>query len=1033
MNKAFCSALKLVLCILMCTFFASSLDAQQQIQEGAQTLKAQFRGKTRPLSDLAPMPGTPASKRSMRKANKPDFMPPNFINYRKQPKVNLDALPHGEDPVRQSDFYRSLLNVVEPNVIIEGIHESDADAGVPDTNGDVGPDHYVQIVNASWFQIFAKDGTALTEPTSANTIWSEIGMQSFSDPLILYDEEAERWLLTDLANINVVLYGVSETADPMGAWNLYTLTTPGFADYPKYGVWPNAYLFTINEGQGSYPVYALNRQQMLSGASTVDVQRIEIPGISGGFPTATPMDWNSPTPPPTDEIFVVRINDDAWGNGNSEDLLEVWTINLDWDNANNTSTSSLQLATAPYDSDGCSVNNSAFACIPQPGTAQGIDGIMTIVMHNVAYWNYGTHESAALTFSVDAGSDVAGIRWMELRRLPGEDWSVYQEGTFAPDDGTHRFIGGIAINSKGDIGLAYSVSSENTFPSLRFTGRRASDPLGEMTIEEYEFATGEGVRSGDRYGDYAKMSVDPIDDSFWFTSEYVHANGSYGTKIVNFTLTRDTFDIAPTALLSPQNAPDLTANESVSIQIRNTGLAPATEVSVGYIFEGQAAVVEPAAIDTLFPDSSYMHTFVPTVDMSTVGAYEFKVFTVFAEDQNIANDTLRRVRQNLPRLDAGVTNIEGLDGILCESPAVITVFFTNFGTDVLESITIEYQVNGGVTQTVDWTGSLASGEVGSVTISVEPLMNGTNTILVETSMPNNLPDEITENDSYERSFNVLLDGVDVSLELNLDNYPEETSWQLADEAGNVLFTGGTYPGQLGATINANWCLDTAQCYTFTIFDSYGDGLAEGNGSYSISDSEGNVLASIINVNFGSEEMNEFCLTAPCNLAVEFDVTPESSQGNSDGAILITVSAGASPFTYSIDGGASSQSEPLFDNLSGGTYDVVVTDANNCTFEEEVTVGTLVDVDEILSLYDVTVYPNPSENGAFWLKVEGLSSQKPIELQVLDALGQPVSYQQLAPLNSYHKGMVSLANYPAGVYYIRFLDKSMNELIKVVRL
>lgn len=1019
-------------------FSFGKMHAQQSTITGAKTLQAHFRGKTKPLRDLAPMPATNRNKRADRKANKPDFTPPNFINYRRQPRVVEDALPIGMDPVRQDNLSRSAMQIpVEPNLIIEGINEATTQVGVPDTNGDVSPDHYIQILNASWFQIFDREGNALTDPMSANTIWSQINQASFSDPLIMWDEEANRWLLTDLANIDEVLYGVSETSDPMGAWNLYTLNTPGFADYPKYGIWPNSYIFTINEGQGVYPVYALNRQQMLAGASTIDVQRVDIPGLNGGFPTCTPMDWNSPSPPPTDEVFVVRLNDDAWGNGNPNDLVEVWTINIDWVNPGNTSTSSLQLASAAFDTDGCSVGGGfGFECIPQPGTTQGIDGIMTIIMNNVKYWNFDTHESAVLTFSVDAGGDIAGIRWMELRRMPGGDWEIYQEGTYAPADGHHRFIPGIAINGKGDIALAYSIAGEDKEPSLRYTGRRASDPLGEMTVDEFEFATGEGVRTTtDRYGDYAHMTVDPVNGSFWFTSEYVLEDGFYGSKIVNYALTRDTFDIAPTALDNPQDSPDLTNAEAVSIQVRNVGLAPATDISVGYIFENGTPVVEQAAIDTLFPDSIYAHTFIPTVDMSVVGEYSFKVFSTFAEDQNIPNDTLRRVRSKLPRFDAGITDAQGLEGTLCDSTTVATIILANFGTETLTSVDIEYQLNGGAVQFINWSGSLATDETEEVDIPLDPLVSGTNTIAVNTANPNGMADEIPSNDTYSRDFQVLLGGVGVTLELLTDLFPEETTWQLTDEAGAVLFTGGPYNGQLATLITEAWCLEDNACYTFTIFDSFGDGItAYGvDGGYEIFDADGNELASILNVAFGSEESNEFCLQVPCNLEATFDVTNESSANDDDGAIMVTVTSGVAPFSYSLNGGPA-QSNPLFDGLDGGDYTVLVTDANGCEFEQVVTVETLTSSFEIEKDYTITVFPNPSTNGAFWVQVDGLGGTlNQIDLQVVDAHGRTVVYETLAAVDGYHKGLISLADFPAGVYYLRFIHEKMNEMTKVVRL
>ena len=103
------------------------------------------------------------------------------------------------------------------------------------------------------------------------------------------------------------------------------------------------------------------------------------------------------------------------------------------------------------------------------------------------------------------------------------------------------------------------------------------------------------------------------------------------------------------------------------------------------------------------------------------------------------------------------------------------------------------------------------------------------------------------------------DGVDVTVTINLDNYPEETSWQITD-AGTVVASGGTYGSSPdGSTIAIAQCLPDG-CYNFTIFDSYGDGLCcgYGNGDYSVTDSEGNVLAS--GASFGSSESSNFCVS-----------------------------------------------------------------------------------------------------------------------------------------------------------------------------
>ncbi len=482
-NAAFCS---LLISIAFC--FISPFTAQSQsVVKGAKQLQAHFLGKTAPLRELAPLSATAPGKLAEAKKNKPKIAPPNFSGFPKAQKRAVKALPLGEDPVRQIASGENSGIIVVPKVVIEGIDEATTEIQVPDTNGDISPESYIQTVNASYFQIFGKDGTPLGAPISTNTLWSQINRSSFGDPVILYDADAGRWLLTDLASFDEVLYAVSETGDPLGSWFIYSFLSDGFTDYPKYGIWPNAYILTVGDFTSESPVLAINRAQMLAGASQVDVQKLGIPVIpNGGYPMMTPMGWSGNTPAANNaKPAFLRIHDDAWGNITT-DQVEIWTMDIDWADPANTSLSPQFLTTAPFDSDPCTYQNVGYQCVPQPNSDMGIDAIATIITNKVTYRNFGTHEGAVLTFTVDAADNVAGIRWIELRRTAGSsDWSVYQEGTFAPNDGLQRFIGSVALNDRGDIGLGYAVSSTDKFPSLRFTGRRATDPLGEMTVEEF--------------------------------------------------------------------------------------------------------------------------------------------------------------------------------------------------------------------------------------------------------------------------------------------------------------------------------------------------------------------------------------------------------------------------------------------------------------------------------------------------------------------------------------------------------------------
>jgi hypothetical protein len=103
---------------------------------------------------------------------------------------------------------------------------------------------------------------------------------------------------------------------------------------------------------------------------------------------------------------------------------------------------------------------------------------------------------------------------------------LYQTGTYALDDGLHRWMGSSAMDKAGNIAVGYSVSGQFLFPSIRYATRSASDPLGTLGNEvELHAGTGAQLRSFNRWGDYSSMSVDPDGCTFWYTQEY-YANSA---------------------------------------------------------------------------------------------------------------------------------------------------------------------------------------------------------------------------------------------------------------------------------------------------------------------------------------------------------------------------------------------------------------------------------------------------------------------------------------------------------------------------
>ena len=156
-------------------------------------------------------------------------------------------------------------------------------------------------------------------------------------------------------------------------------------------------------------------------------------------------------------------------------------------------------------------------------------------MFRLQYRNMGNYEVLVGNLVTDVdGSDHGGIRWFELRKTGAANWSLFQEGTYAPD-ANHRWMGAISMDGSGNIAVGYNVSHDtDVYPSLRYVGRLASDPVGTMPQGEYILVDGSSPNGSNRYGDYSAMSVDPADDcTFWFTGMY-NVSSSWSTRIGAF-------------------------------------------------------------------------------------------------------------------------------------------------------------------------------------------------------------------------------------------------------------------------------------------------------------------------------------------------------------------------------------------------------------------------------------------------------------------------------------------------------------------
>ena len=512
-------------------------------------IRAEYRGVmpvvkfdiSPPLRDMKPLPWTECTLRE---------------NEESGPIPVAPFGPVVPDPVVQRVLGK--IGIPSPIISFDG-NPNLCGCSPPDPNGAVGPNHVVTMSNLH-FQIFNKSGTSLFGPAANNTLWSGFGggcqTQNAGDPVVIYDQLADRWLLTQFTSSAPYLecVALSQTNDPTGSyyrWSIATGNGNNFPDYPKAGMWPDAYYFSTREFAGGSTfvgvgAYALDRAQALVGnPNPIVISFLAPPNpmyvVGDGL---LPSDLDGMTPPPAGSPnFFVGSEDNNGGYGAPQDALTIWKFHADFANPpNSTFTLTNTLPTQPFNSI-LALCGGSRACIPQPNTANRIDhlGYRQRPLHRLAYRNFGDHESLVTNQSVSAGTgpngEVSGIRWWELRS-PNSSPVIFQEGTYAPGltDGIHRWMGSIAMNSLGDIALGFSASNgtnPSTFPSVFYTARRAGDPPGQMTLGEGSIKDGTGSQTGsNRWGDYTAMVLDPTDDAtFWYINEYVPTTSSIGWRV----------------------------------------------------------------------------------------------------------------------------------------------------------------------------------------------------------------------------------------------------------------------------------------------------------------------------------------------------------------------------------------------------------------------------------------------------------------------------------------------------------------------
>ena len=644
------------------------------------------------------------------------------------------GLPKGEDPLlyRQKNSFQT--KTLAPPILT---FEANSNEVPPtDPTGAVGPNHFVSAKNSA-FAIHDKSGNLLQESISLANIFEG---ESDGDPIVFYDNFADRFVITQF-------FGAFQTGGPYGflvavcrgpnpvtdGWYTYRFETDTFPDYPKFSVWSDGYYVTCNKNQnnpsGNEVVFVLERDKMLEGNETARIQGFPLPGaLTNQF--YCPLSFNAigDILPPKGSGHIVYFQDDSW-NGVNEDMLKLWSINLDWDAPRNsfiTEDQDLTVSNGDISVFDATFDGAGIGNLPQPDGGELKDALQGAIMQASNYRRFCDYNSVVFNFAVDIDSRtlnnsndsdrIAGIRWYELRQ-DGDNapWYVNQEGTYTAPGGKSAWCASMAMDVYGNIGMGYSSvgtvengANRDSFISLHYTGRTADDPPGLMTFAEQTIKNGTGVSvvSGNpnRYGDYSHLTVDPVDQStFWFISEYPEAEGPNMRDYVGvFKIAENTgSDVGVIAIDSPRTG--TLSTETVTVKVKNFGSSAISNFPVQYNVNGGPGITETFT-GILQPGEVTSFTFQEQIDLSLGEEFTIESQTNFSSDETPINDCGSITIQNLPPNDIGVTQIinpSSGGGLNAQEP--ITVNIKNFGGEDQSNFNVYYVLDDGsrVTETFD--------------------------------------------------------------------------------------------------------------------------------------------------------------------------------------------------------------------------------------------------------------------------------------------------------------------------------------------
>lgn len=916
----------------------------------------------------------------------------------------------------------------------------------PDPTLDADSNVVIESTNSNGgavYRIFNKNTGATI--VSSVTMQSLGGSAGLGDPIVLYYKPAKRWFLTEFSSSgNKLLIHVSQTSNPQGAYYTYSFTCTSFPDYPKYGFCESSDAFIASTNQGGPPtVYAMKISAMIAGATSPFIKTTIGYSLNGfGFQSITPVDLEGDNPAPTGmkPLFIRHRDDESHTNGSPDsgtnDWIELWEMTINW-TANTASVAKIQdIAIAEIDSKLCGLTS--FACIKQPGTTNTLDPLRETVMYKAPMRVFDDHQTilAALATDVD-GADRAGVRWVELRRASNvttPTWTNYQEGTYAPGNGTSRWMPSINIDKFGNIIMAYSTSSNTAgdFPSIKMTGRKPCDPLGQMTMPETTIIAGTSSKTGDtRWGDYHHMSIDDFDGkTFYFAG--VYHNSQTKTNVSAIRMNPDLLDASISQLFIPGNGTACGSSSQVGVVIEQTG---STSITSGVITwqVGSGAVssvnytsnqlTTTGALDTIFINVNGLVSGSNTINISTI------TVNGTSPDDNVCNNT-----------KSLTMNVVGGSSITTNSTINFLPTCTSNNGQVTLSVTggatpYTYSLNNGAPQSTPIFSNLGPGSY-TYTITENGGCSGFGTFVLPASAIINVAPTQTSSiichgntngaitisaTGGQAAYSYSINGTNFQSSNNFNNLAAGTYTLFAQDANGCIGSSSftiTQPAAIG--VNAvPTMISCAGLNNGQIFVSASGGSApltySINGTTFVSNTTftglaaGNYTVTVKDAN-GCQQTFTTTITAPAPLTL----TCATTQSNgTNGTITVTGAGGNTPYLYSMNG-TNYYSGSLFSGLGIGVYTVYIKDANGCISSMEVTINS--NSLEEIGFQFVQIYPNPN-NGVFELEMDGVDGAF-VEGKLFNVAGQLVSTFNISATDGKVKQTIEMSKkLAAGTYYL----------------